>query len=81
MPDLERQPWQNKLSHSYTPRRIQQIVKELAREGGIVKNVYPHLLRHTIAQYLVDRGMPEHLLQKFLGHDSPRTIMSRRACW
>ena len=58
---------------SYTPRRIQQIVKELAREANIVKNVYPHLLRHTIAQYLVDRGMPEHLLQKFLDHESPRT--------
>lgn len=57
----------------YTARRIQQIVKELAQEAGIIKNVYPHLLRHTIAQYLVDRGMPEHLLQKFLGHDSPRT--------
>ena len=58
---------------AYTPRRIQQIVKEVAKEAGIIKNVYPHLLRHTIAQYLADRGMPENLLQKFLGHDSPRT--------
>ena len=57
----------------YTPRRIQQLVKELAAEAGIVKRVYPHLFRHTIAQYLADRGMPENLLQKFLGHESPRT--------
>ena len=58
---------------AYTPRRIQQLVKEVAQDAGITKNVYPHLLRHTIAQYLADRGMPENLLQKFLGHDSPRT--------
>lgn len=48
-------------------------MKELAAEAGIVKRVHPHLFRHTIAQYLADRGMPENLLQKFLGHESPRT--------
>lgn len=58
---------------AYSPRRIQQLVKELAKEAGILKTVYPHLLRHTIAQYLADREMPEPLLQKFLGHESPRT--------
>ncbi len=58
---------------SYSSRRIQQLVKALAEDAGILKRVYPHLLRHTIAQYLVDRGMPENLLQKFLGHESPRT--------
>ncbi len=58
---------------AYSPRRIQQLVKELASEAGIIKKVYPHLLRHTIAQYLADREMPEPLLQKFLGHESPRT--------
>ncbi len=57
----------------YTPRQIQQLVKELAAEAGIIKRVYPHLFRHTIAQYLADRGMPENLLQKILGHESPRT--------
>ncbi len=52
---------------------LQQIVKELAAKAGINKNVYPHLLRHTIAQHLADNGMPENLLQKFLGHYSPKT--------
>ncbi len=58
---------------TYTLCRTQQLVKEPAAEAGIIKNVYPHLLRHTIAQYLADRSMPENLLQKFLGHESPRT--------
>lgn len=57
----------------YTPRRLQQIVKEVAKKAEIEKNVYPHLLRHTIAQHLADNGMPENLLQKFLGHDNPKT--------
>ncbi len=55
----------------YSSRRIQQLVKEVAAEAGIAKNVYPHLLRHTMAQYLADQGMPENLLQKFLGHEHP----------
>ncbi len=46
-------------------------MKEIAAEAGITKNVYPHLLRHTMAQYLADQGMPENLLQKFLGHEHP----------
>ncbi len=55
----------------YSARRLQQLVKEVAEEAGIAKNVYPHLLRHTMAQYLADQGMPENLLQKFLGHEHP----------
>ena len=55
----------------YSARRLQQLVKEIAAEAGVTKNVYPHLLRHTMAQYLADQGMPENLLQKFLGHEHP----------
>ena len=47
---------------AYSKRRIQQIVKELATVAKIQKSVYPHLLRHTIAQRLADQGMPENLL-------------------
>ena len=57
----------------YSARRIQQIVKELAEEAGLHKKVYPHLLRHTMAQRLADEGMPENLLQRFLGHEHPST--------
>lgn len=57
----------------YSTRRIQQLVKKLAQDAGITKNVYPHLLRHSISQYLADNGMPIDLLQKFLGHTDPAT--------
>jgi integrase/recombinase XerD len=43
---------------SYSPRRIQQIIKESADEAKITKRVYPHLLRHSVATTLLERGMP-----------------------
>lgn len=52
----------------YSPRRIQQIVKETATHAEITKHVYPHLLRHSVATTLLERGMPIEQIQKFLGH-------------
>ncbi|MCS4173840.1 tyrosine-type recombinase/integrase [Salinibacter ruber] len=57
----------------YSKRRVQQIVKDVAEDAGIQKRVYPHLLRHTVAQRLADEGMREELLQQFLGHEAPET--------
>lgn len=57
----------------YSKRRVQQIVKDVSEDAGIQKRVYPHLLRHTVAQRLADEGMREELLQQFLGHEAPET--------
>jgi integrase/recombinase XerD len=58
---------------SYSPRRIQQIIKEAAADADITKRVYPHLLRHSVATTLLERGMPIEQIQKFLGHSKLET--------
>lgn len=60
-------------NHRYSPRRIQQMVKETAAEAKITKRVYPYLLRHSVAQTLLNRGMPLEQIQKFLGHANLET--------
>ena len=65
--------FQSRQGGHYSKRRVQQIVKDVAEEAGIHKRVYPHLLRHTVAQRLADEGMREELLQQFLGHEAPET--------
>ncbi len=57
----------------FTPRRIQQIVKQTAEQAGITKKVHPHLLRHTVATFLLEKGMPLEQIQKFLGHSKIET--------
>jgi integrase/recombinase XerD len=57
----------------YSPRRIQQIIKETAAAAQITKRVYPHLLRHSVATTLLERGMPIEQIQKFLGHSKLET--------
>ena len=57
----------------YSPRRIQQIVKATAERAKIKRRVYPHLLRHSVATTLLERGMPIDQIQKFLGHSKLET--------
>lgn len=57
----------------YSPRRIQQIVKETADQAKIAKRVYPHLLRHSVATTLLENGMPLEQIQKLLGHSKLET--------
>ena len=51
---------------AFSPRRIQQLVKETADLAGITKRVSPHVLRHSVATTLLEHGMPLEQIQKFL---------------
>lgn len=43
------------------------------RAGIIGKKVTPHVLRHTFATRMIERGAPTRLVQKILGHSNIKT--------
>lgn len=65
--------FESRLNDKFSTRRIQQIVKQISKEAGINRNVYPHLFRKSIATFLLNKGMPIDQVQQFLGHSKLET--------
>lgn len=49
-----------------------QRVIGLHDEAGQQVHVVPHQLRHSLATRLINQGVPEHVIQRLLGHASPQ---------
>jgi len=61
-------------SLQYSNRSVGEVMKQLASKARINnKRIYTHLLRHTSATHLVENGVDIALIQKLLGHSSPKT--------
>ena len=52
----------------YNGGAVRKILKKLARKAGVIKRVYPHLLRHSLATNLLSRGVGILTIQSILGH-------------
>lgn len=49
------------------------IIKKIALEAGIKKNIYPHTFRHSFATHLIEGGADLRAVQEMLGHASITT--------
>lgn len=63
----------NRRGSKLTRVMIFTIVKQLAEQAGIAKNVSPHTFRHSFATHLLEGGANLRAIQELLGHESIST--------
>ena len=51
-----------------TPRSVERIVADVARQTGIAAHITPHSFRHGLATQLVEGKVPAPVVQRVLGH-------------
>ena len=63
----------NRYGRQLTRAMIFTIIKTLAREADIHKNISPHTLRHSFATHLLQNGADLRIIQQLLGHEDITT--------
>ena len=57
----------------YTGTSFAHVVKRAAKKAGINKSISPHVLRHSFATHMLEKGINLKKLQLILGHNAMKT--------
>jgi integrase/recombinase XerD len=56
-----------------TPKAVDCLIKSAAKKALIRKRIHPHVMRHTFATTLLDKGVDLKTVQDLMGHSHIRT--------
>lgn len=65
--------FEHRSGEPFTESIVSKRLKAAAREAGITKRIYPHLLRHTFATHLLEQGTDIKIVKELMGHKNIKT--------
>jgi integrase/recombinase XerD len=63
----------NRFGKKLSDQSIRNFVKKISRKAGIIKNITPHIFRHSFATLLLEKDVDIKYIQSLLGHSSIMT--------